>query len=97
MLTDAEWEVISAALEDGIEQIKVYRQMNNCSLADARATGFGQQALALYKEITGFSEENPDALFHHRLSIYGPICGSCKKPLRTPQATSCAACGASRN
>jgi hypothetical protein len=97
MLTEAEWAVISPELANGIEQIKFYREANNCSLAEARTKGFGRKALELYEEVTGYRETNADALFHHRLSIYGPPCGACGKPLRTPQASFCAACGARRN
>jgi hypothetical protein len=50
--------------------------------------------LARYYEITGFRETNPNAVGHHRLSMYGPPCSSCGKPLRTPRAKSCDACGA---
>ena len=97
MLTEAEWEIVSSELANGVEQIKAYREKHHCSLAEARAKGFGQKALALYENMTGFRETNPDALFHHRLSIYGPSCRTCHKPLRTQQATSCAACGSCRN
>lgn len=96
MLTDAEWEKVSAALGNVVEQIKAYRQQHNCSLAKANAKGFGQPALDLYEEFTGFKETNHEALYHHRMSIYGPPCEHCHKPLRTPQARSCAACGSSR-
>jgi len=97
MLTEAEWEVVSPALANGVAQIKAYREKYNCSLAEARAHGYGQDALELYEKITGFRETNPDALFHHRLGIYGPLCGACHKPLRTPNASYCAACGWCRN
>lgn len=54
------------------------------------------EALDLYQRLTSFRETNPNALWHHRMSLYGPICASCGKPLRTPEASFCAACGARR-
>lgn len=71
MLTEAEWAVVSPELANGVEQIKAYRERHHCSLAEARANGYGQKALDLYEKITGFRETNPDALFHHRLSQAG--------------------------
>lgn len=53
-----------------------------------------QAALDLYEMMTGLRETNINAIFHHRISDYGPPCFSCGKPLRTPKASFCAACGA---
>lgn len=52
--------------------------------------------LAEYERITGFRETNPNAVMHHVVSQHGPPCQSCGKPLRTPQASFCAACGTKR-
>jgi len=46
-----------------------------------------------YEMFTGAEETNPNAIWHHRASLYGPPCPDCGKPLRTPQARLCAACG----
>ena len=50
-----------------------------------------------YNRITGFGETNHLAVLHHVLSHYGPPCRSCGKPLRTPRARHCAACGTVRD
>ncbi len=53
-------------------------------------------ALRLYEELTGFHETNVGALFHHRISLYGPPCTRCGKVLRTPVASGCVECGLPR-
>lgn len=52
-----------------------------------------QEIRDFYYRTTGFLESNHNAIMHHQISIYGPPCESCGKPLRTPQASFCAACG----
>lgn len=49
--------------------------------------------VAGYTLFTGVAEENPNAVWHHVASLYGPPCPHCAKPLRTPAARWCAACG----
>jgi len=53
-----------------------------------------QLALDFYFELTNFRETNINAIWHHMTSLYGPPCQECGKPLRTPKAKWCAACGA---
>jgi hypothetical protein len=96
MLTEKEWAQVEPHLANAVAQIKAYREEHNCSLAEATAKGFGSKALATYDELTGFKETNPNALFHHRLSLYGPDCPNCGKPLRTPNARFCAMCSHER-
>ena len=94
MLTEEEWSLVRPG--DVIAEIKRYREATGCSLAEANRKGWGQRSLAAYERITGFKESNPHALPHHRISLYGPQCHVCGKPLRTPKAEHCAACGAER-
>lgn len=49
-----------------------------------------------FNGITGFGETEPNAIMHHRISMYGPPCEACGKPYRTLVATICAACGNKR-
>lgn len=96
MLTEEEWDLVSPHLTNAVTQIKAYRDENGCSLAEALRNEFGREALIQYERITGFKETNPNALPHHRLSLYGPPCSHCGKPLRTPQARFCAMCSTPR-
>jgi len=96
MLNEQEWEFMEPALRQAIIDIQEYRAANDCSLGEAAKKAHGQAALRLYHQLTGFNETNADAIWHHRLSIYGPPCHACGKPLRTPQASYCPACGATR-
>jgi hypothetical protein len=84
MLDDAEWEQVVPQLKIAIAQIKNYRQVHNASLAEVKDHGYGQGALERYHEITGFQETNVNALWHHRISQFGPPCSSCGGPVRTP-------------
>jgi hypothetical protein len=53
-----------------------------------------REALALHSTLTGSVDANLHALWQHRLALYGPPCAECGKPLRTPAARRCFACGA---
>ena len=45
-----------------------------------------------YERITGVRETNPNAIWHHRASMYGSPCAKCGKPLRSPRAEMCGSC-----
>lgn len=97
MLEEHEWEKVGPLLSEAIQKAKEYREEDGTSLAEARDQSFGKAALEMYKAMTGFEETNPDALWHHRLSLLGPPCGICGKPLRTRVAKRCVECGAVRS
>jgi hypothetical protein len=93
MLTEEEWEEVVPLLRRSIEDVQAYRTRNDVTLKAAMEESFGQAALGKYEELTGFKETNVNAVWHHRASMYGAPCTGCGKPLRTPQAKLCAACG----
>jgi hypothetical protein len=93
MLDEQEWSQFAGPLGNIIGVIKKVRLEQGISLTLHVAE---LEALSRYREITGFIETNVNALWHHRLSLFGPPCSSCGKPLRTPQAKHCAECGAAR-
>jgi hypothetical protein len=93
MLTEDEWEEVVPLLHRSIEDVQAYRARHGVTLKVAMEEGFGQAALGKYEELTGFKETNVNAVWHHRASMYGAPCKACGKPLRTPQAKLCAACG----
>src|SRR5579884_138403 len=75
--------------EDEYRQVMSVRGSGTGNLHERQ---FGP-VLREYERITGFHETNPNAVYHHLLSLYGPPCSNCGKPLRTPRARFCAACG----
>ena len=93
MLDEQEWEQVLPHLQAGIEEIKKFRETHGVSLHEAKMWVYGEGALQRYYEMTGFRETNVNAIWHHRLSQFGPPCSSCGKLLRTPRAKFCAACG----
>lgn len=94
MLDEEEFARIKPLHTQGIESIKAYREQHRVGLADV---AIDQHFLALreaYQQITGVDEPNHDEILRHRIALYGPPCEACGKPLRTPEAQLCAACGA---
>lgn len=97
MLDKREWGEIEPELSQVISKIQQYRRENKALLSDAMNQGFGEECLMKYRELTGYAESDYESLWHHRISLYGPACTSCGKPLRSPAASYCAACGAPRS
>jgi hypothetical protein len=96
MLEEHEWEQVLPALYGGIEQVRRFRrQIHGTSFSEVKEI-YGKAALEKYFKITGFLETNINALWHHRLSLFGPPCHACGKPLRTPRAKLCVECGTQR-
>ncbi len=96
MLDEDEYAEIAALYSAGTQSVKDYRVRTGAALKDVPIAERFAPLLERYKEITGYSETNENAVMHHRLSLYGPPCSKCGKPLRTPKAKICGNCMARR-
>ena len=95
MLTDEEWAIVKPLVVTDHERIKKHREDTGVSLREALDT-MRFEACEKYFEITGYRETNPNALWHHYLSHFGPECSNCGWLLRTSEASYCANCGCER-
>jgi hypothetical protein len=92
MLDEAEWAQVHRLLTDTIQNIQQYRRATGASLLDAKSQDWGRAARDKFLELTGFVETNENAVWHHRMSLFGPPCVHCGKLLRTKSARVCAEC-----
>jgi hypothetical protein len=84
-----------------LETEEAKRAYELVSLGFKNNSGIGMQGkfkalIDYYREVTGEQYDNPNAIMHHIVDMYGPPCDNCGKPYRTPKATFCAACGNKR-
>ncbi len=96
MLDEAAWAHAGLGGERFLRlmaQLKLERSLT----VSASRVAAEEEILHRYRTLTGFDETNADALWHHRISLFGPPCTRCGKPLRTPRAKHCAECGAWRS
>lgn len=93
MLTEAEWAELEPLLTAHTEAVIRYRRDHGSSLAEALSEVSPTAILDAYERLTGERETDLEVIRHHRTSLYGPPCGNCGRPLRTPRATMCVECG----
>jgi hypothetical protein len=94
MLDEAEFAVVAALYRDGFRLVKQIEGGADHPLRGTTLQERFKPCLDAYARLTGFRESNANAVMHHRLALYGPPCSACGKPLRTPRASRCVACGA---
>ncbi|SEF46166.1 hypothetical protein SAMN05421819_0091 [Bryocella elongata] len=92
MLDEEEYAEIASLHRVGMNSVKQLRRDRDIPLDAVPITERFSAMLQRYEDITGFRETNPNAVLHHRLSLYGPPCHHCGKPLRTPKAKLCGSC-----
>jgi len=92
MLDESEYAEIFTLYGQGMRATKEFRIKWNLPLDQARPEERMRPLLTRYEQMTGYKETVANAVMHHRLSMYGPPCNRCGKPLRTPRAKLCGAC-----
>lgn len=95
MLDESEFARLEPLLSTSVRNVKRYREKHAATIEMALLEA-EQPALEEYFRVTGYRETNVNRLYHHRMALFGPPCGVCARPLRTPRANYCAACGAPR-
>ena len=96
MLDEEEFAEVKALFVKGVQSVKEYRKQTGAPLQSVPMAERFEAMIAQYEAITGFKETNPNAVWHHRLSLYGPPCNHCGRPLRSPKAKLCGSCMAPR-
>ncbi|HEY7877323.1 MAG TPA: hypothetical protein VIC55_03820 [Gemmatimonadaceae bacterium] len=106
MLDDDEWAVIVEAHRSGDDEASrmavIERERASRGLpaplpltADATPAQRKLRHLAVgYEMFTGVAESDPNVVWHHVVSQYGPPCAQCGRPLRHAGAECCEECGA---
>lgn len=96
MLDEEEFAVVGKLYSEGMKATKEFREKHNLPLSECPIDERFRPVREAYERMTGMVESNHNAIMHHRISIYGSPCERCGKPLRTPRASFCAACGQER-
>jgi hypothetical protein len=93
MLDEDEFASVAALYRESTSGIKGYRQEHGSGLkATLDLNDWYEPVRREYEAMTGMADCHENAIMHHRISLYGPPCHACGKPLRTPRAKLCAAC-----
>jgi hypothetical protein len=94
MLDEQEYAEALRRYGECMKATKEFRQRWNVPLEDASIHQRFGPLREWYQRISGFPDCHQNAILHHRVSNFGAPCRVCGKPLRSPRARLCAACGA---
>jgi hypothetical protein len=93
MLDEQEYAEASRLYSECMKSAKEFRQKWGVPLDNVGIDERFRPIRQWYEQLTGFPNCHENAVMHHRLSLLGGPCRTCGKPLRTPRAKMCAACG----
>lgn len=97
MLDEDEFAVVEAHYSRAVRSIKATARLQDPAIRAEFIKEQYRPVFDAFRRITGQDHTtDPSDLMHHRIANYGPPCHQCGKPLRTPRARYCAACGADR-
>lgn len=92
MLDEDEYAGIARLYSEAMRATREFRLRWGVPLVNASMEERFEPVRTQYERLTGMVESNHNAILHHRISLYGPPCKRCQKPLRSPNAKVCGAC-----
>jgi hypothetical protein len=92
MLNETEFREIASLYTAAMKGTKEFRQQWSIPLENASIEQRFAPVRLRYEQLTGLKDCHENAIMHHRLSLFGPPCHHCGKPLRTPLAKVCGCC-----
>ncbi len=92
MLDEDEYAEVAQLYSGGIRATKEFRERWGVARTGVPSEELFRPVRDAYERLTGMKESNHNAIMHHRLSLYGPPCKQCGRPLRTPKAKLCGSC-----
>ena len=93
MLDEKEFARVAEIYADAMRAVDLYRRRHDLSNETVPTELLLQPVRRAYQDITGIFEPDPAVIMHHRIALYGPECIKCGRPLMSPEARSCGACG----
>jgi hypothetical protein len=92
MLDEHEFSEVQRLYLSAIRDTKDHRRRSGVDLKDPSIHELFKPVRDHYERLTGMKESNQNAIMHHRISLYGPLCKRCHKPLRRAKAKICGSC-----
>lgn len=93
MLDEEEYARIHQLFGEAMKGDGAYREKHGLSMSQLSMDERFRPVVKEYERLTGVAGLHHNTIMHHRMFLFGPPCGNCGKPLRTPNAKLCVSCG----